>query len=110
MKKSLSVLALALSSVVSTSALAANEVNVYSYRQPYLIEPMLKDFEKQTGIKVNVIFADKGLVERVKKEGELSPADVLLTVDISRVMEIVNAGLAQKVDSKTLKKYSGTIP
>ncbi len=104
MKKSLSVLALALSSVVSTSALAANEVNVYSYRQPYLIEPMLKDFEKQTGIKVNVIFADKGLVERVKKEGELSPADVLLTVDISRVMEIVNAGLAQKVDSKTLEK------
>ncbi|MDG6235457.1 Fe(3+) ABC transporter substrate-binding protein [Glaesserella parasuis] len=104
MKKSLSVLALALSSVVSTSALAANEVNVYSYRQPYLIEPVLKDFEKQTGIKVNVIFADKGLVERVQKEGELSPADVLLTVDISRVMQIVKSGLAQKVDSKTLEK------
>lgn len=104
MKKSLSLLAVALSGVLSTSAMAADEVNVYSYRQPYLIEPMLKDFEKQTGVKVNVIFADKGLVERVQKEGELSPADVLLTVDISRVMEIVNAGLAQKVDSKTLEE------
>ncbi|SUB36379.1 protein FbpA [Pasteurella multocida] len=87
--KKISTLALALSAVISTSAMAANEVNVYSYRQPYLIEPMLKDFEKDTGVKVNVIFADKGLVDRVKREGELSPADVLLTVDISRVMEIV---------------------
>ncbi|MGX2969901.1 Fe(3+) ABC transporter substrate-binding protein [Ursidibacter sp. B-7004-1] len=104
MKKVLSTVALAVSAFVSTSAVAANEVNVYSYRQPYLIEPMLKDFEKNTGIKVNVIFADKGLVDRVKQEGELSPADVLLTVDISRVMEIVNAGLAQKVDSKVLEK------
>lgn len=102
MKKSLKTLALSLSAVLSTSAFAANEVNVYSYRQPYLIEPMLKDFEKETGIKVNVIFADKGLVERVKQEGELSPADVLLTVDISRVMQIVNEGLAQPFTSKVL--------
>lgn len=90
--------------MLSTSAFAANEVNVYSYRQPYLIEPMLKDFEKDTGIKVNVIFADKGLVERVKQEGELSPADVLLTVDISRVMQIVNEGLAQPFTTKTLEE------
>ncbi|OOF67722.1 Fe(3+) ABC transporter substrate-binding protein [Rodentibacter caecimuris] len=104
MKKSLSTLALSLSALLSTSAFAANEVNVYSYRQPYLIEPMLKDFEKDTGIKVNVIFADKGLVERVKQEGELSPADVLLTVDISRVMQIVNEGLAQPFTTKTLEE------
>ncbi|WP_373818874.1 Fe(3+) ABC transporter substrate-binding protein [Glaesserella sp.] len=104
MKKSFTSLTLALSAMLSVSAFATNEVNVYSYRQVYLIEPMLKQFEKDTGIKVNTIFADKGLVERVKQEGELSPADVLLTVDISRVMEIVNAGLAQKVDSKELEK------
>lgn len=104
MKKSLSTLALSLAAVCSASAFAANEVNVYSYRQPYLIEPMLKDFEKETGIKVNVIFADKGLVERVKQEGELSPADVLLTVDISRVMQIVNEGLAQPFITKTLQE------
>lgn len=105
MKKSLTTLALTVSAVVSGSALAnANEVNVYSYRQPYLIEPMLKDFEKDTGVKVNVIFADKGLFERVKSEGELSPADVLLTVDINRLVELKNAGLAQKVESKVLEQ------
>lgn len=105
MKKSLSVVALAVSAVVFGSAFAnANEVNVYSYRQPYLIEPMLKDFEKDTGVKVNVIFADKGLFERVKSEGELSPADVLLTVDIKRLVELKSAGLAQKVESKVLEQ------
>lgn len=105
MKKALSTLAIVTSAILAnSSAFAANEVNVYSYRQPYLIEPMLKDFEKETGVKVNVIFADKGLFERVKKEGELSPADVLLTVDIQRVKELVDAGLAQKVDSKILEK------
>ncbi|PJG85503.1 Fe(3+) ABC transporter substrate-binding protein [Conservatibacter flavescens] len=104
MKKILPTLTLALLSTITTSAFAANDVNVYSYRQAYLIEPILKDFEKDTGIKVNFIFADKGLVDRVKREGELSPADVLLTVDISRVMEIVNAGLSQAVQSEVLEK------
>ncbi|SQE31891.1 Uncharacterised protein [Mannheimia haemolytica] len=42
MKKTLSALAIAAATFTSTSTLAANEVNVYSYRQPYLIEPMLK--------------------------------------------------------------------
>ena len=104
MKKTVNGIALALSVMTAGSAMAANEVNIYSYRQPYLIEPILKDFEKDTGIKVNFIFADKGLVERVKREGELSPADVLLTVDISRVMEVVNAGLAQPINSSLLEK------
>lgn len=104
MKKTLLAISLGLSAVVSTAATAAGEVNIYSYRQPYLIEPILKDFEKDTGIKVNFIFADKGLVERVKREGELSPADVLLTVDISRVMEIVNAQLAQPINREVLQK------
>lgn len=70
MKKILS--AIACLTTFATSAFAANEVNVYSYRQPYLIEPILKQFEQESGIKVNFIYADKGLVERVKREGELS--------------------------------------
>ncbi|MBE2898536.1 Fe(3+) ABC transporter substrate-binding protein [Pasteurellaceae bacterium TAE3-ERU1] len=96
-------IALALTALVATSAMAAEEVNVYSYRQPYLIEPILKNFEKDTGVKVNLIFDNKGLVERLKREGELSPADVVLTVDISRVMEVVNEGLAQAVKSDVLE-------
>ncbi|MEC8291356.1 MAG: iron ABC transporter substrate-binding protein, partial [Pseudomonadota bacterium] len=49
-------------------------VNVYSYRQPFLIEPLFEKFTQTTGIGVRVIFAKKGLVERVKTEGENSPA------------------------------------
>lgn len=105
MKRTFSSLALLAATLVSGTALAAdNEVNVYSYRQPYLIEPMLKEFTKETGIKVNMVYAEKGLVERLKREGELSPADVVLTVDISRVMEVVNAGLAQPLQDAVLEK------
>ncbi|MDP8100349.1 Fe(3+) ABC transporter substrate-binding protein [Phocoenobacter atlanticus] len=104
MKKILSTCALALPIVLSTSAFAKNEVNVYSYRQPHLINPMLKQFEKDTGIKVNVLFSGKGLIKRIQEEKDLSPADVLLTVDISRVMELVDSGFAQKVKSKVLEK------
>lgn len=101
MKKSYLALALGLATI--TGSALASEVNVYSYRQPYLIEPILQNFEKDTGIKVNLIFDDKGLVERIKREGELSPADVVLTVDIKRVMDVVNAGLAQPIHSQTLE-------
>ena len=38
------------------------EINLYSYRQPFLIQPMLNEFTKQSGIKVNVVFAKKGLI------------------------------------------------
>ncbi|MCC4799605.1 iron ABC transporter substrate-binding protein [Enterovibrio norvegicus] len=103
MKKLLSASALVLG-VVGTSGVAnaAEEVNVYSYRQPFLIEPMLNEFTKETGIKVNVKFAKKGMAEKVEQEGEYSPADVLLTVDISRLMELVNKDLVQSVDSKII--------
>ena len=60
------------------------EVNVYSYREPKLIQPLLDAFTKDTGIKVNVISASSGLEQRIKTEGANSPADVLLTVDIGR--------------------------
>ena len=75
------------------------EVNVYSYRQPYLIEPMLERFTEETGIKVNVLFAGKGLVDKMVQEGENSPADVLLTVDIGRLSSAVNSGVSQSFQS-----------
>src|SRR5665809_84938 len=81
---------------LATPAQAADsgEVNVYSYRQPYLIEPLLKEFTDETGIKVNVIFAEKGLIERIQAEGRNSPADVLLTVDIGNLTQAKTAGIA----------------
>jgi iron(III) transport system substrate-binding protein len=80
-----------------------SEVNVYSYRQPYLINPLFKAFTEETGIKVNVIFAEKGLIERIAAEGRNSPADVLLTVDVGNLTQATDAGIAQPIHSATLE-------
>jgi iron(III) transport system substrate-binding protein len=85
-------------------AQAAGEVNIYSYRQPYLIAPLLKSFTEKTGIKTNVIYAKKGLIERIATEGKNSPADVLLTVDIGRLTGAVKKGISQHVSSAVLDK------
>ncbi|MGI9274642.1 MAG: Fe(3+) ABC transporter substrate-binding protein [Endozoicomonas sp.] len=87
---------------VSFAAKAQEAVNVYSYRQPFLVEPLFADFTKETGVKVNVVFAKKGLTERLEREGRLSPADIVLTTDISRLMDLVDKGLSQPVESKPL--------
>lgn len=80
------------------------EVNVYSYRQPFLIEPMFEAFTQQTGIKVNVKFAKQGLAEKLQQEGKFSPADVLLTVDIARLKELDNKDLVQPIQSEIIGK------
>jgi iron(III) transport system substrate-binding protein len=85
-------------------ALADGEVNIYSYRQPELIKPLLDAFTKETGIKTNVLFLDKGLVERIQAEGENSPADVILTVDIARLTEAKEGGVTQAVNDETINK------
>ena len=87
----------------STAAALAEEVNVYSYRQPELIQPLVDAFTAETGIKVNVAFLEKGMVERLVAEGDRSPADLVLTVDVARLAEIVDAGVTQPVESDVLK-------
>ena len=80
----------------------AAEVNIYSHRQPELIQPLLDAFTAETGIAVNVAFVDKGMAERLQAEGSRSPADLILTVDIGRLVEVVNAGVTQPVVSEVL--------
>ncbi len=82
--------------------LEAKELNVYSHRQPFLINPFLQEFERQTGIKTNVVFSSKGLAQRLLAEGKRSPADVVLTVDISRLAVYEDKGLLAPIKSKTL--------
>lgn len=97
--------ALAATLITTTATTAiAQEVNVYSYRQPYLIKPLTDAFTEKTGIDVNVAFLDKGMVERLKAEGDRSPADVVLTVDISRLDAVVEAGLTQPVESEVVEQ------
>ena len=81
----------------------AQEINVYSHRQPELIQPLVDAFTAETGITVNVAFVDKGMAERLVAEGDRSPADLVLTVDIARLMQIVEAGVVQPVQSDVLE-------
>lgn len=94
--------ALALTTALPVVA-SADEVNVYSYRQPELIQPLMDAFTKETGVDVNVAFLKKGMIERLEAEGERSPADLVFTVDISRLNGVVEAGLTQPVQSDTLE-------
>ena len=87
---------------LAANAFADGEVNIYSYRQPFLIKPMLNAFTHQTGIKTNVVFAPKGMIARLEQEGKNSPADVILTVDIGRINDAVEAGVLQPVKTKKL--------
>ena len=81
----------------------AEEVNIYSHRQPELIQPLLDAFTKETGITANIAFVDKGMAERLQAEGDRSPADIVLTVDIARLKQIVDAGVVQPVQSDVLE-------
>jgi iron(III) transport system substrate-binding protein len=87
---------------LAPGARAAGEVNIYSYRQEVLIRPLLARFTQQTGIRVNVVFAKKGMIARLKAEGANSPADVILTVDAGRLIRAKQAGVLQPVRSKVL--------
>ncbi|MGB7316819.1 MAG: Fe(3+) ABC transporter substrate-binding protein [Planktotalea sp.] len=95
--------------LLSTLALAtlgtpmfAEEVNIYSYRQPELIKPLTDAFTKETGIEVNVAYLQKGMIERLKAEGDRSPADMVLTVDISLLSGIVAGGFTAPVESELM--------
>lgn len=106
MKKTISLIAAAAAMlpVLGPGTAGAEEVNLYSYRQPFLIQPFLDEFTRQTGIKVNVVYAQKGMLQRLKAEGRNTPADAVLTVDISRLDALTNAELLQPVSSPVLDR------
>ena len=100
------------SSLIITSILAlasfyavAYEVYIYTTREPGLIQPLLDEFTKVSGIKANTVFVKDGLTERVSSEGVNSPADVLMTVDIGRLLDVVDAGLTQQIVSPALEEH-----
>lgn len=94
--------AFALATLFAGSALADGTVNVYTYRQPDLIKPVLDAFTQETGIKTEVLFLDKGLEERILAEGQNSPADVIMTVDISRLTTAKEKGITQALDDSVV--------
>ncbi len=105
-RTSLFSIAATLAVVVATASpgLAQGSVNLYTTREPGLVRPLLDAFTKDTGVKVNTVFVKQGLAERVAAEGDRSPADVLMDVDIGAVLDLVNRGVTQPVQSAALEK------
>lgn len=98
-------LALALGALLSTSVQAQQPqaVTVYSSRIEQLIKPLFDRYTAETGVKINLL-TDRGgaIAERLAAEGEGSPADVLLTVDMGNLWSAAERGLLRKIDSPTL--------
>ena len=82
---------------------AADELTLYTTREPGLIQPLLTAFTATTKIQVNTVFVKDGLLERVKAEGARSPADVLMTVDVGNLLDLVDGGVTQPVKSAALE-------
>src|ERR1700754_953677 len=83
---------LCLTAFGAAPASADGEVNVYTYRETKLIQPLVDAFTKDTGVKVNIVSASSGLEQRMKAEGANRPADVLLSADPGRPDAAVQAG------------------
>lgn len=93
---------LLLATAITAPLPAIADINIYTTRQPELIQPVIDAFTAETGIAVNMAFVEEGLVERLIAEGDRSPADLVMTVDIANLQQIVDAGVIQPVESEVL--------
>ena len=94
-----------LMAVISNGAALAESLGIYTHRQPFLLEPILEAYTKKTGVEFQTVYAPKGLAARLKAEGERTDADLVLTVDISRIKELADTGLLAPLASDTLNKH-----
>jgi len=96
---------LAVAALLAGSAASQDQVlNLYSSRHYHTDEALYANFTKATGIKINRIEGGEDpLIERIRNEGERSPADVLITVDAGRLWRAEQLGLFQPVKSATLE-------
>lgn len=91
--------------LIQCQLLIAAEVNIYSARKEALIKPLLDQFNKETGISVNIVTGKADtLLKRLEVEGKNTPADLLLTVDVARLIRAKDKGLFQQIDSELLNK------
>ncbi len=94
-----------LMAVISNGAALAESLGIYTHRQPFLLEPILEAYTKKTGVEFQTVYAPKGLAARLKAEGERTEADLVLTVDISRIKELADTGLLAPLASDILNKH-----
>ncbi|XDZ64774.1 extracellular solute-binding protein [Alphaproteobacteria bacterium LSUCC0684] len=82
----------------------AGTLNIYSYRAPQLLAPLLEAYGKKTGTEFNVVHAPQGLAQRLQAEGASSPADIVLTSDVSRIVELAELDLLAPVSSPVIER------
>ena len=82
----------------------AGTLNIYTYRQPVLLKPILDAYTAKTGTDFQTVYAPKGLVQRLQSEGRNSQADIVLTVDISRVIELAGTELLAPLNSAVISE------
>ena len=91
--------------VSSAVKVFAEEIVVYSAREKSLTKRPFKSFSVKSGINIKLVTGRiDELLERLKKEGENSPADILITVDAGSLWEAAKADLLQPIDSDILNK------
>lgn len=96
-------LAASLALMVAAPAFA-NELVVYSSRADNLLKPVVAEYEKKTGTKVQLVGGQAGpLMEKIRAEGSNTPADVFITVDGGNLWQATQMGLLRPINSPTLK-------
>ncbi len=104
MIKRVPAIAAALAVLVPAAAAAEGEINLYSARHYDTDQAMYDGFTAATGVEVNLIEGEADqLIERIKAEGQNSPADVLITVDAGRLHRAAAAGILAPVESEVLE-------
>ena len=86
------ILVVLLSMYVSVTKASETSIKVYSERQPFLIKPLIDQYEINTGNKIEWIFSKKGLVQKTILEKDNPIADIFLSADIARLIDIAEAG------------------
>ena len=87
-----------------TAPAFANELVVYSSRADNLLKPVVAEYEKKTGTKVQLVGGQAGpLMEKIRAEGSNTPADVFITVDGGNLWQATQMGLLRPINSPTLK-------
>lgn len=90
-------------SVIPVSAIAADEIVVYSARKEHLIKPLFDQYTNETGVKIQYITGKAGvLLERLKAEGKNTNADMFITTDAGNLWQARQSGVLQSVESEIL--------
>jgi iron(III) transport system substrate-binding protein len=91
--------------LVSCAYEPADELTIYTSRQPQLIEPIVEKFSLETGIKVNFLSGNaQELMERIDVEGDNSPADIFMTVDAGVLWQAAERDIFSSTNSKILEE------